>query len=786
VARRATVKLEEGDVRGALRVLSSRDTIAPKNDETISSLRALHPPLPDDRRAPPPPASSPALQVTQLEVKAGIFSFPHGSAGGPDGLRPQHLKDLLAGKDDNDPLLLAITDFINLVLAGKAPEAVRPILFGGALTALQKSGGGVRPIAVGYTWRRLAGKVACRRISERAASLLAPRQLGFAVRGGAEAAVHATRRYLLNMPDGHVFLKVDFTNAFNTLRRDVILEAVARHFPELLPYAASSYSAGSVLTFGEASIGSEEGAQQGDPLGPLYFCLAIHDLLGSLRSELVLGYLDDGSMGGEAEVVAQDFLTLEAEALKLGLKLNRNKCEVAGHTPESRNLFIRKGININETKLEHLTLLGSPLIPGESVDAKIKEKREELATLASRMHLLQAHDSLYLLRNVVSTSRLLYTLRTAPCTGSMELVTYDLLLRSTLTTTLNIDLTDEGWLQASLPVRWGGLGVRSAVSLASSAYLASAASTADRINTLLPERLQQLPPDAAIKAALQIWQSAVDPSTTLPVAAHAARQHAWDEPCCRRTAASLLETAVDDQARARLQASQQTTSGAWLEALPIASVGLRLDNEVVRMAVGLRLGLTLCEPHTCQCGADVDARGTHGLACRRSAGRHPRHGLLNDVVWRAMQRAQIPSCKEPTGLIPAVELRPDGASMIPWAHGRCLAWDVTAPDTLAQSHVQECAANAGAAAAKAEVAKTAKYAALSATHEFVPLAFETLGAWGGQAQQFVENLGRRIAGITGDIRETAFLRQRLSIAIQRGNALSIRGTLGSTSSDAAV
>jgi len=139
-----------------------------------------------------------------------------------------------------------------------------------------------------------------------------------------------------------------------------------------------------------------------------------------------------------------------------------------------------------------------------------------------------------------------------------------------------------------------------------------------------------------------------------------------------------------------------------------------------------------------------------------------------------------------TGLIPAVELRPDGASMIPWAHGRCLAWDVTAPDTLAQSHVQECAANAGAAAAKAEVAKTAKYAALSATHEFVPLAFETLGAWGGQAQQFVENLGRRIAGITGDIRETAFLRQRLSIAIQRGNALSIRGTLGSTSSDAAV
>ena len=166
------------------------------------------------------------------------------------------------------------------------------------------------------------------------------------------------------------------------------------------------------------------------------------------------------------------------------------------------------------------------------------------------------------------------------------------------------------------------------------------------------------------------------------------------------------------------------------------------------------------------------------MACKRSAGRHPRHGLLNDVIWRAVLRAQIPSVKEPAGLIPATELRPDGASIIPWARGRCLAWDVTAPDTLAQSHVQASAANAGAAAAKAEASKTNKYAAIAATHLFVPLAFETLGAWGPQAQKFVSDLGERITRVTRDIRETAFLKQRLSIAIQRGNAISIRGTLG--------
>ena len=104
--------------------------------------------------------------------------------------------------------------------------------------------------------------------------------------------------------------------------------------------------------------------------------------------------------------------------------------------------------------------------------------------------------------------------------------------------------------------------------------------------------------------------------------------------------------------------------------------------------------------------------------------------MLNDTVWRVLQRGQMPSVKESTGLIPSSELRPDGASTQSWARGRCLAWDVTAPDTLAQCHLQASVGCAGAAAAKAEATKVAKYAALSSTHVFVPLAFETLGEGG--------------------------------------------------------
>jgi len=43
----------------------------------------------------------------------------------------------------------------------------------------------------------------------------------------------------------------------------------------------------------------------------------------------------------------------------------------------------------------------------------------------------------------------------------------------------------------------------------------------------------------------------------------------------------------------------------WLQAAPIASVGLKLYDEAVRVAVAHRLGCRACEPHTCACGKNV-------------------------------------------------------------------------------------------------------------------------------------------------------------------------------------
>ena len=55
------------------------------------------------------------------------------------------------------------------------------------------------------------------------------------------------------------------------------------------------------------------------------------------------------------------------------------------------------------------------------------------------------------------------------------------------------------------------------------------------------------------------------------------------------TVESLLENAPGDLAQVRLLAASAKESSAWLHALPISSLGLRMDDNTIRVAVGLRL-----------------------------------------------------------------------------------------------------------------------------------------------------------------------------------------------------
>jgi len=102
-------------------------------------------------------------------------------------------------------------------------------------------------------------------------------------------------------------------------------------------------------------------------------------------------------------------------------------------------------------------------------------------------------------------------------------------------------------------------------------------------------------------------------------------------------------------------------NGDWLHTTPICACGLQ-DNAIC-VAVGLCLGSAICEAHTCPCGATVDSLGQHALSCTKHPGKVQRHARINDLVHRALIRADMPATKEPLDLS-----RKDGTRM--WANAQ--------------------------------------------------------------------------------------------------------------------
>ena len=78
---------------------------------------------------------------------------------------------------------------------------------------------------------------------------------------------------------------------------------------------------------------------------------------------------------------------------------------------------------------------------------------------------------------------------------------------------------------------------------------------------------------------------------------------------------------------------------------------------------------------------------------------------------------------------------------------------------------------AGSAAEGAAARKSAKYTDIETNYMFQPVSVESLGPINESGCAFLSKLGRKLSTQSGDDRETGFLLQRLSVLIQRFNAI---------------
>ena len=83
----------------------------------------------------------------------------------------------------------------------------------------------------------------------------------------------------------------------------------------------------------------------------------------------------------------------------------------------------------------------------------------------------------------------------------------------------------------------------------------------------------------------------------------------------------------------------------------------------------------------------------------------------------------------------------------------------------------------GAVAKRGEQDKEARYRPLLDDYALIPFALETTGVWGAPASNLAKDIGSAITAASGEPRATSFLRQRISLELQRGNARVVMANL---------
>ncbi|XP_065323794.1 uncharacterized protein LOC135930921 [Gordionus sp. m RMFG-2023] len=308
-AKLISKKLDNLNVKSAIRLATSDNKLAPYDQTTYQALLLKHHPHDLKDEIPSyPEAPLIATTFTSSEVRKAILSFKRDSSPGVDGFRPIFLQDLTAPYITQQcDVLEKITQLINRMLAGGLPPAIIPLLYGAKLIALHKPNKDIRPIAIGTTWRRLTAKLVVSRILFTVSNHLCPNQLGVNVKGGCEVSLHMTRMYLQTDPSDNILIKIDFSNAFNSLKRTAFLNPILTLYPEYSQFIFDCYASPSHLQFGDRLIPSSSGIQQGDPLGSFLFCLGINSLIQSINDQCKLNlhnwYIDDGILGGSPSEV---------------------------------------------------------------------------------------------------------------------------------------------------------------------------------------------------------------------------------------------------------------------------------------------------------------------------------------------------------------------------------------------------------------------------------------------------------------------------------------------------
>ena len=156
---------------------------------------------------------------------------------------------------------------------------------------------------------------------------------------------------------------------------------------------------------------------------------------------------------------------------------------------------------------------------------------------------------------------------------------YDKLLRNSLCKVTNVKMDDNQFLQAVLPAAKCGLDVSSARLLALPAFLASAVGAKDALSEIFGLEHVDGTYDDALKRWFELGKTEMAPENEV--------QKNWSEPILDSEIADLILRLEPTDVK-RFNVFQDRFGSQWLNVIPCKNLSLKLSNQKLRIAIGLR------------------------------------------------------------------------------------------------------------------------------------------------------------------------------------------------------
>ena len=744
-------------------------------------------------------------KLSEDMLKDAIRSFPKGSAPGPSGLKPQHLKDALV-PGWTDEVLRHFAELGSKMARGEVHESARPYIVGANLAALKKpEAEGLRPVAAGEAVRRCVAKALWATAKEEAQAVLEPMQLGIGTSMGAEIVVHRIRSWVGRNKgrNDRGLVTVDLSNAFNAIDRSAVREAARRYAPSLVPWVDLCYGKSSWLVLGNSFLKSERGVQQGDPLGPGLFGMGIQRVVEEATREtqalypgeleITHFYLDDGVAAGTWRSLGDWLRRLEIGFADIGLDMQRSKCNVI---PMQTGMKAAEAGNpcagCEWVESGNFRLLGAAFGSVEFCEGRLRRRTDKARRLMSKIRDLEdPQAALLLLRHCAGYAKVAYSTRTVPTQDQEEaLEEYGIALRDAFQAIVRFPVNERGWRQAQLGVASGGLGLRLPQEHGPAAYAASVRAARTKIGEVGGAGDGGMA--EADREAMRRMERAAPEGSTMEGPTGKGGQKYFSSLIDTRIRMALLSgPGADTDYKQHIALMTSLGSGAWVHAYP--NHECKIEPELFRITVARRLRLKIMEEEVwCpMCGEVMDCFGDHATVCTCNGDRTIRHNRVRNVVNQESKRVGMRTEKEKAGLLPGRPVE-DGIATndqrrpadIWWrdgAGGNGVAWDFAVASGMTSKRIRKGADRAGEVfeeyANFKETYKDTGQKCREQGFEFKPLVLEAQGGgWSTAMGEVLSWIGQRKAECGVEVRTEEAVQQiaqRVSTTLQVENARAI-------------